>query len=54
MTPRERLEHRADELEDIALLVRFTEPTEARMLRHVAADLRDLARNLTTPMEETA
>ena len=53
MTPRERLLHRADELDDEALMLRFVAPVDCRTLRRVAADLRDIAVHLPTPTRET-
>ena len=46
MTRAEALRHRADEIDDEAAQIRWTNPTSARHLERVARDLRRLAQAL--------
>jgi hypothetical protein len=51
VTRAERLRARAEQLDDTADRLRWSEPTEARALHRVACDLRDIAAHL--PPERT-
>ena len=46
MTRAELLRHRADEVDDEADQIRWSNPTSARHLQRVARDLRTIAANL--------
>ena len=53
MTAKADLEHRADELDDEALLIRWDHPVEARVLTRIARELRSIAANLNPQPRET-
>lgn len=54
MTPKEHLEHIADQADGSAHEIRYTEPWESRTLLRLARELRELAANLPPqPRQET-
>lgn len=52
MTTRADLLHRADELDDEALLIRWDHPVEARTLTRIARELRDMSTHLPPQPQE--
>ena len=46
MTVKADLEHRADELDDEAHLLRFDHPVEARTLTRITRELREMAQTM--------